>query len=605
MAGWLYARALNGCPLPTELWTRALTTGAGDESTESAQPIPTVQIAAWRRPRGEFPHSGRITVQRDITRAWVGQCLSDTGDDTESALALLAGDAPAHEAVARLNGPFAAVVLNPNTQRATIWTDRHGHYPVYIYRDDAISVASTSFAALQALLPKPALHEAALDLLLAAGELVDRHTLLQGVELLPGGLAREDDDTAAHESRYWRFEFAPDASLAFDDCADTIGSALRTAVHRIENANSSLGCPLSGGLDSRFILGLARNPQRIPSFTWGPRRCRDQRFASQFARRIGSPHHPREWPLDDFPPRWHMGVERIAGACGVHEMFMLPFTELLAEHCDVTLNGLAGDVLLGGNAVRGDWLRAAPVETVTHSLWTWRVAAADLKRLKMLRPHAIDPQAMWRRSLRSAAHGAALLTPAQIQSWILHNRIFRFTNCGTMLLRGAVESHAPFYDRDVMDFMLRIPLRYRFKHKLYLAALNRACEAAAAVPWQRTLLPPRFGHAAALGALAYHRLGRMAGRLIGWDPFPSAAVAHVADWFRGAWRAPTEELLLSDRTLARPWLDADGVRRLWSEHQDGANCARQLGVLVSIEHFARSFLDNVAAAPLESARATD
>ena len=43
-------------------------------------------------------------------------------------------------------------------------------------------------------------------------------------------------------------------------------------------------------------------------------------------------------------------------------------------------------------------------------------------------------------------------------------------------LRLGLESYSPFFDRDVIDGLVRIPMVYRSHHRLYLRTLQRSHE---------------------------------------------------------------------------------------------------------------------------------
>src|SRR4030095_5844786 len=112
--------------------------------------------------------------------------------------------------------------------------------------------------------------------------------------------------------------------------------------------------------------------------------------------------------------------------------------------------------------------------------------------------------------------------------WFLENRIFRTTNCGTMLLRGGVESHAPFFDNDFIDLLSRVDQARKFKHRLYLAVMNQTAPRAASVRWQRTNVKPARGYYLNLGAMAYQKIvGRICAPM-GIEPFKDLRVADPA-----------------------------------------------------------------------------
>ena len=124
-----------------------------------------------------------------------------------------------------------------------------------------------------------------------------------------------------------------------------------------------------------------------------------------------------------------------------------------------------------------------------------------------------------------------------------------------MILRGEVESHSPFFDRDFVDAITAVDPARRFKHRLYLNVMARATPRAAAVKWQRTNMKPGRGYHANLAAMAFHRLVSKASAPFGLIPFPGLQVADLAGWFRGPWRTAVEELILSRRFVQRDLVD--------------------------------------------------
>jgi asparagine synthase (glutamine-hydrolysing) len=589
VAGWLLAWSRDDAPPDPNRWRQSVVSAVRYGGSVAEHRSERILLGAWRRNGGEFPLSGRILSVSGTQAAWVGQCVKDAGDATEEAVTRVAANPFDGAGVAMLNGPFAAAIVRARPFEVRVLTDRHRHYPVYIYSSREAVVASTEIRCLVPWLKRPALDHDAVDMLLRCGELIDRQTLLQGVEMLPSGTVLIDAGSAATERRYWSMRSDGRGSLASN--AEALGQKLRVGVRRLEAVTPRLGITLSGGLDSRIILDLCQRPDRVPSFTWGLPGCRDIACASAFAPLVNSPHAVRHWIPEAFPPLWTRGVDLTGGSFGIESMFMLPFVSLLASSCDVVFNGLAGDVILGGNWLKHSWLDETDIQRLGRAVWRWRVPEQHDRLVDRLTRRSPGPSSAGERWVESIAAREGARPIERVNDWLLENRIFRTTNCGTMLLRGGIESHAPFFDRDFIDALSGVKQEQKFKHRLYLAVMNRVAPRAASVRWQRTNVSPARGFHANLAAMALQRLATRAGKPFGIQPFADLQVADPAAWVRGAWRKAVEDALFGPRFLARGLVDPDVVREIWNAHLDGSDHSRQLSGLVAIELFAQLMVD--------------
>lgn len=593
MTGWLARWSAEARPADDARWKAAIALAARHgvpvrEHTGAADGH--ADLAAWRRDSGEFPLSGTLQERDGARLAWLGQCLEDDGDATEAAIATVAADGADPGTFSNLNGAFSAAIARDGSSSLVIVLDRHRHYPVYAHGNGGGLVASTDWRVLLPWIERPTMNREAVDLLLRCGEQLEGMTLLEGVTMLPAAGVLTASAEGIHTSQYWHMRHRPEPGLRPDSLADEVGRTLRNAVHRVERATDRLGITLSGGLDSRFLLGLCGDPARVPSFTWGLPGCRDIACAADFAKRVGSPHTVRHWEPAAFPPLWEAGVDATAGSVSVENMYMLPYTELLADHCGVVLNGLAGDAILGGNFLTMAWLRENSMERLARTSWRWRVPPHEDALVDGILPGVEGPrgEALWIESILREERERPVL---RLNDWLYENRVFRNTNCGTMLLRRHVESHSPFFDRDVLDLLMRIPLEMRLKHRLYLPAMNRACPEAGRSPWQRTGIPPAWGYHANLGAMAFHRLYGAGMRRLGRDAFPRLKVADPGAWMRGPWREAIEGILLSERCLNRGLFAPDGVRDAWNRLLAGESLTRLIGAMIAVELFARMAVD--------------
>lgn len=595
MAGFLVAWTPDGTLPEAASWAQAERIALRGGAAASRHMLAPCGVLTWHRHSGEFPYSGQVFESGRKHVAWVGQCVDDAGEASQQAIQILAQDVWSDVAAAHCNGPFCAVVIGAEPFSLRVVTDRYRHYPVYLYKGAGVAVASTDMRCLLPFMPRRALNFAAVDMLLRSGELIDRDTLLEGVELLPPGTIFSVDTNGGgalqtSERRYWAMRHDGAAAGTLSRTADELAQRLTVSVRRLEAVSPRLGITLSGGLDSRIILDLCAHPERVPSFTWGLPGCRDIACASRYAQVVGSPHTVRHWSPPEFPPLWPTGVDLTAGSFGVESMHMLPFIPLLASHCDVVLNGLAGDAILGGNFMKYDWLGQNDARKLGQAIWRWRVSADEDRQVDHLRvPGA--PVAAGQRWVDSIALREGARPIERVNDWLYENRVFRNTNSGTMLLRSAVESHSPFFDNDFIDAVTAVRQEHKFKHRLYLEVMHRAAPRAASVTWQRTNIPPAWGFQANVLAMGVHRVvGKLASRL-GLEAFRDLKVADPAGWLRTDWQSAAEDMVLGTRTQERGVWNPQAAQNLWQSHMRGGNHTRTLGAMIAVELFARSVLD--------------
>lgn len=501
---------------------------------------------------------------------------------------------PGGDELARANGPFAAVLWDARAGRMTLITDRYGMYPLYLARyRSAVLFAGQIRGLLASGVVARTLDPVAVDLMLHIGELVGEHTLLQSVRIMPAGTRLILERSGARSERYWHYHFKA-AEDDFQDAAVRLAEGMKTAVQRVCHASPRITVPLSGGLDSRVLLAACPDPAVVPSVTWGLAGCRDLRYAAAAAQRLGSPHQGFVYQGDYLAEWAPVGVWATEGQLPCTDFHVLPYVDEVARRGDVILNGLAGDVLLGGNFIKRDWWHAATRADAAAALWRWRDKQIPTGLGGGLYGPALERAAG---SGRAAFIAEYLAAPGDEpmdagMAFLLDNRIRRRTSCGTSLMRWRVESDQPFFDNDFLDLVCRLPHAWRFRHKIYLAMLRHGFPQAARVRWQRTGLPagaPTWMMYAALGA---HRLARgpLLARL-----FKGRQVSDFAGWMRRELRGYMSGALQDGRTLQRGLFQPDALRRIWSEHLDGRHDhSSLLGAILAVELFARLFVDGSA-----------
>lgn len=515
---------------------------------------------------------------------------------------------PLHDlALAGLNGPFSAAVVNPTDNSIELVTDRYGMYLTFYARAGrAVLFASQAKALLATGAIAAQVDEDALALMLTIGEVVGELTLLSGVRSLPSGSVARIGPEGISIRKYWAYGFRPDPRLQFRSAANRAGELLKQAVARRCAGAATTGVPLSGGLDSRCLLALAPDPRKVPSYTWGLRGCRDLRYAAQIAAAVGSPHYEFVTDPQAFESLAPRGVWLTEGLCEINDMHVLPHVDFVAEHSPVILDGYAGDVLFGGNFIKPAWWRAGTAGEAAAALWRWRD--------RVLPPEVGEPLLGAARYRDTVTRARSLFCKAyesyaaddemgRAMAFLLDNRIRRCTSSGTHLFRWRLELHQPFFDNDFLDFVSTVPHEWRYRHRLYVEMLRRTAPAVSDIRWQRTGLPARATWPLRFVSAAAHRASDWAAARTPWpDLFASRQVSAFDEWFRGPLRPFCERTLLSNPLAERGLLRRDGLQRVLDAHQNGQDRTRIIGILIALQLFHRLFIDDLAGAVQTFAR---
>lgn len=493
-----------------------------------------------------------------------------------------------------LRGHFALASLDAAAGRLILATDHFASRPLYLCRyDGVVYFASQLKGVLAAVERRWALNPYSVASMLSFGEMLGDRTLVDGIVTLPAATIRTFGPGADTSQRYWQYCYEAVRHLDWGAAVEATGQALSQAVGRALVHKQNPAVPLSGGLDSRFILELASKSSRPAAYTWGLPGCRDIQFAKMTSVLVGARHQIWYFEpgyLAEFGDRGSWITE---GHTPVTNFHVLPFVDRIADQGhDAMLDGFAGDGLLGGNWVGKGWLHSSDFRQAAGALWHWRRRAfcGGIER-----PLLPEFEAVTREAFTSLYLGYPGRTPMdRTMAFLLDNRVRRTTMCGTEIFRSRLPVWQPFTDVDVLQAFRHVPHAWRKRHRFYLAVFKAYALRTAAAPYQRTLLPARVPYGLTWLSLAAQRAWEELAVRIGLQrPFAGKAPSDFPGWFRGPLRDYLTAILASERCLERGILPADMVRRLLSDHLSGHfNNANIIGALLSLELFSRLFLDD-------------
>lgn len=195
------------------------------------------------------------------------------------------------DALAGLNGEYAAVVVDHRTGSVSLVTDRLGSRALfYTTAADGAVVFSTAIQALAAdAFVDPHLDPEYLVEYLTYERAFGTKTPLAGVEKVPpGSVLTVAADGMTTTERYWYPEYDPE-DRPLSAFVDELAARFRAALADRTADDATRGALLSGGIDSRLLVGVGDTDVAYHLTGW---ENRETRIARRVARTAGCAFRP-------------------------------------------------------------------------------------------------------------------------------------------------------------------------------------------------------------------------------------------------------------------------------------------------------------------------
>lgn len=552
---------------------------------------------------GEFYHQQGL--RRELERAGA---LAPGADDAALALAVYARDGAA--GLTRLDGAFVVAVWDGRRQELSLVNDRFGLYPHFYTHQGGGMAFSPELKALKAipgLTLRPS--EAAIAQYIRFQHQIGTHTWFTGVHLLPGAslLRYRPDEDRLDLERYWDWEQIPERpAVGFDEAVEETIRRFQRAIDAMSEPPHRPGVYLSGGLDSRTILGFLDRRPNIETVTFGDANCRDVRYAAALARRAGVKHH---WlPMQD--GHWVREVADLHMAIteGQHSWVHTHCMSTIGaarQWMDVNLSGWDGGSIFGNwiESYAKDWrYRDAPSQAdllgafyealCQHFTWP---GLTDPEAGALVSPAYRHLNTLAYESLRAEIAQVGGYPPGRRADFFMIDHVDRrHYQQQIVITRAEVEVRCPFFDYGVIDWIFSLPTAVRATPTFYHSLITRRMPRLALVPNQAY---DRLPHT---NPLIYHGHALIK-RGQGWinrkiaPIFPSypQLYADYENYLRRELRDWGEAILFSPQAQERGWYNPAALRGLWDRHQSGQELwtIGKIAPLISLELVARALFD--------------
>jgi asparagine synthase (glutamine-hydrolysing) len=462
----------------------------------------------------------------------------------------------------RLEGMFAVVIADTRRGVVHLLRDRIGIKPLYwVQCGRTVLFASEAKAFLAHPAFRAEIDPAQVDELLAFRYIAGEATLLRGVRHVPPGHRLTITPGGFAETRYWSIPDYPEKlRLSRHEAIDRLDHLLHRSVGLQCRSDVTLGCQLSGGIDSSLVTVRARaqradvnafsivfHEPRFSEDKWidtaaSTARVASHRFVFDEAGFMGA--------LD--AASWHMDQP----ISHPNSLALWVLAERSRAHATVLLTGEGADELFGGYTRFATALSDADAfirATAFHSE----------ARLARLRPAADLAPAIEKRRAIFLEGGADHLSNCVRYEMRTH-LVDLLRRQDKMTMAHGVENRVPFLDQHIVDFARALP------------AEHLVVRSPAGVPATKIVVK---------------ELARRHFDAAFVDRRKSAFNLPLAQYFR----SPAFVTLMEDRLLpgmkSRGLVDVEVVRRWWRRALKAPATTEAFWGLVALELWAQQFVD--------------
>ena len=509
----------------------------------------------------------------------------------------------------RLNGHFAFAIWDKHRQKFFLARDRFGVKPLYYACDGAKFLFGSEIKAILAY-PGVRAHVcySALNEYFTFQNILTDSTLFEGVRLLPAGCYLTVDLREQHvpvQHRYWDYSqiFAEPLDISEPEAIEELYRLFNQAVTRQLMSDVPLGSYLSGGMDSGSITAVARQQLgRLMTFTCGFDLSSasglelgfDERAKSEvLANLLKTEHYEvvlHAGDMEHVIPEliWHLEDPRVGQSYPNYYV-----ARLASKFVKVVLSGAGGDELFGGYPWRYyRTLNSNGRHDFYHNYYDfWQRLTPDEEKAQLFNAETY-------RNL--SGHSTfeifkSVIEPLDVplhsnEDFVNASLYFELKTFlhGLLVVEDklsmahGLETRTPFLDNDLVDFALRVPLRYKLRNLDRVAQIVDENEAGKR---RRYELQTNDGKMVLREAMR---------RLIPDDVtsrVKQGFSAPDASWFRGESIDYINTLLHDPHARIYDYLNPGAVTQKLDEHTSGRHNHRLfIWSLLSFEWWCRSFL---------------
>jgi asparagine synthase (glutamine-hydrolysing) len=449
-------------------------------------------------------HNGEIYNFRQI-RTSLG-FTHGTETDTEVILAAYAKLGP--KCLEQFAGMWAFAIWDRVEQSLFVARDRLGIKPIYYHFEDGrLLFASEVRAILASGLFKPQVDTAALASYMVYQTVYGESTMIQGIRMVPPGhygIWKDGKWTITAWWDIWQDTRQEADHMGAAQIHQHIRKLLHQSIERRLVSDVPVGAFLSGGIDSSAVVALMAQASAQPvdtfSIVFEEARYDESQWSELIARKYNTRHHPILLKPRDFLdalPHALASMDHPSGD-GINSYVVSQVTR--TQGIKVALSGLGGDELFAGYpiftqlpAIRQSGLFLLPlplrkllaaayggiqkgraaekkkallaiprpsieeVYKVFRTIYSWEDACQIIHRPSPI-VHPLEPILAHKAEIRQRLPLLSQISGLEINSY---TQSVLLRDADQMSMAHALEVRVPFFDHDLIEFVMGIPDQYK------------------------------------------------------------------------------------------------------------------------------------------------
>ena len=508
----------------------------------------------------------------------------------------------------KLNGMFAFAIWDRRKNELFIARDRFGVKPLYFYFKGNTFIFASE---IKAILKHPdisvTVNIEALNEYFSFQNIFSDLTLFDGIKLLPAGSIlniKLGDSHSLKIEKYWDYNFFNETNIKEDECIEELNNLFTQSINRQLISDVEVGSYLSGGMDSGSITCIAaKNIPNLKTFTCGFDLSSasglelgfDERTKAEYLSNLYKTEHYevvlKAGDMERVMPNliWHLEDLRV-GQCYPNYYV----SRLASKFVKVVLSGAGGDELFAGYPWR--YYRAINNDNFDNYVEKyykyWQRLIPDSLKPKFYNEN-IYPQ-IWNYQTKDVFKSILSkitisdFTPENYINLSLYFEIKTFLH-GLLLVEdklsmaNSLETRVPFLDNELVDFAMKIPIKYKLKNIYEVIRIN---ENEPGSKKAKFLEKTNDGKIILRKVLAKYVPSDYANGLKQGFSAPDAS------WFKGESIEYIKSLLCNERALIYNYLQYSTIQSLLNEHFEGkVNRRLLIWSLLSFEWWLKTFLD--------------